>query len=65
MGNKSIKSNIYVIQANDLITCGYFFIGFTDFMLKVKNLLEHTNYFLLMRIKTMVKNTEIFSITRN
>ena len=27
--------------------CGYFSIGFIDFMLKGKNLLEHTNLFSL------------------
>ena len=43
--NKNIKTNIYRIQAYDSIVCGYFCIGFIDFMLKVKSLLEHTNLF--------------------
>ena len=36
VGNKDIITNIYRIQAYDLIKCGYFCIGFNDFMLKVK-----------------------------
>ena len=45
IGNKSITTNIYRIQAFDSITCGYFCIGFIDFMLKGKSLLEYANYF--------------------
>ena len=33
--NKNVVLNIYIIQAYDSIICGYFFIGFIDFMLKV------------------------------
>ena len=43
MGNKNIITNIYKIQVYDLIMCGYFCIGFIDFMLKSKSLLEYTN----------------------
>ena len=43
--NKNIITHIYRIQAYDSIMCGYFCIGFIDFMLKVKNLLEYTNLF--------------------
>ena len=32
IGNKNIKANIYRVQANDSIMCGYFCIGFIDFM---------------------------------
>ena len=35
VGNKDIITNIYRIQAYDLIKCGYFCIGFNDFILKV------------------------------
>ena len=35
MANKNIITNIYRIQAYDSIMCGYFCIGFIDFMLKV------------------------------
>ena len=43
--NKNIITNIYRIQAYDSIMCGYFCIGFIDFMLKGKSLLECTNLF--------------------
>ena len=45
IGNKNIKTNIYRMQAYNSIVCGYFFIGFIDFMLKGKSLLEYTNLF--------------------
>ena len=46
MGNKNIIiTRIYRIQAYDSITCGYFCIGFIDFMLKGKSLLDYTNLF--------------------
>ena len=38
--NRNIITNIYRIQAYDSIVCGYFCIGFVDFMFKVKSLLE-------------------------
>ena len=41
----NITTNIYRIQVYDLIMCGYFCIGFIDFMLKGKSLLEYTNLF--------------------
>ena len=43
--NKDIIENIYKIQAYDSVMCGYFCIGFIDFMLKGKSLLEFTNLF--------------------
>ena len=43
--NKNIITNIYRIQAYDSIMCGYFCIGFIDFMYKGKGLLEYTNIF--------------------
>ena len=45
IGNKNIITNIYGIQAYNSIMCGYFCIGFTDFILKGKSLLEYTNLF--------------------
>ena len=45
IGNK-IKANIYRIQTYDSIMCGYFCIGFGDFMLKDKSLIDFTNLFL-------------------
>ena len=43
--SKNITANIYKIQANDSIMCGYFGIGFIDFILKGKSLLDYTNSF--------------------
>ena len=45
IGNKNIIPNIYKIQAYDSIMCGYFCIGFIDFMLKGKSLLDYTDLF--------------------
>ena len=45
IGNKNIKTNIFRIQAYDSIMCGYFCIGFIDFMLKGKSLTDFTNLF--------------------
>ena len=42
---KNIKTNIFRIQAYDSVMCGYFCIGFIDFMLKGKTLTEYTNLF--------------------
>ena len=43
-GNKGIITLFYRIQAYDLIICRYFCIGFIDFMLKIKNLLDYANF---------------------
>ena len=43
--NKDIKTNIFRIQAYDSIMCGYFCIGFIDFMLAGKKLTDYTNLF--------------------
>ena len=42
---KNIITNYYIIQAYDSLMCGYFCIGFIDFMLKGKILLDYTNLF--------------------
>ena len=44
-GNKNIKTNIFRVQENDSIMCGYFCIGFIDFMLAGKKLNDYTNLF--------------------
>ena len=36
-GNKNIIAKIFRVQANDSVMCGYFYIGFIDFMLAGKN----------------------------
>ena len=43
--NKNIKTNIFRVQAYDSIMCGYFCIGFIDFMLAGKTLTEYINLF--------------------
>ena len=43
--NKNIKTNIFRVQAYDLIVCGYFCIGFINFMLAGKTLSDFTNLF--------------------
>ena len=44
-GNKNIKTNIFWVQEDNLIMCGYFCIGFIDFMLAGKKLTDYTNLF--------------------
>ena len=41
----SITTTIFRIQAHDSIMCGYFCIGFIDFMLAGKTLTEYTSLF--------------------
>ena len=43
--NKSIKTNIFRVQAYDSMMCGYFCIGFINFMLEGKSLTEYKNLF--------------------
>ena len=38
VGNKNIKANIFRVQASNSVTCGYFCIGFIDFMLAGKKI---------------------------
>ena len=45
IGNKNIKANIFLLQTNDSVMCGYFCIGFIDFMLAGKKLTGYTNLF--------------------
>ena len=56
ISNKNIKTNIFRIQAYDLILCGHFCIGFIDFMLVGKTLTEFTNLFSSNNLK---KNDDI------
>ena len=53
--NKNIVTNIYRIQAYESIMCGYFCIGFIDFMLKNKSLLECIIFFLRVIMRRMIK----------
>ena len=45
IGNKNIITNIYRIQAYDSIMCGYFCIGFINFMFNGNSLTDYTNLF--------------------
>ena len=45
IGNKNIKANIFRVQANNSVMCGYFCIGFIDFMLAGKKLTDFTSSF--------------------
>ena len=45
IGNRNIKANIFRVQANNSVMCGYFCIGFIDFMLAGKKLTDFTNLF--------------------
>ena len=45
VGNKNIKANIFQVQANNSVMCGYFCVGFIDFMLAGKKLTDYTNLF--------------------
>ena len=56
--SKNIITKIFRIQAYDSITCGYFSIGFIDFMLARKTLTEYKNLFSLNNSK---KNYYIIS----
>ena len=56
IGNKSIKSNIFRLQAYDSIMCRYYCIEFVNYMIKGKTLLDYTNLFSLNDFK---KNDQI------
>ena len=43
--NKNIIANIFGVQANDSVMCGYLCIGFIDFMLAGKKLTDYTSFF--------------------
>ena len=47
IGHKNIKTNIFRVQASDSIMCGYFCIGFFDFMLAGKTLIDYISLFCL------------------
>ena len=43
--NKNIKANIFRVESNDSIMCGYLCIGFIDFMLAGKKLTDFRGMF--------------------
>ena len=44
IGNKNITANTYRKQSYNSLMCRYFCIGFIDFLLKGKSLLDYTNF---------------------
>ena len=44
-GYKNMKTKIFRIQSNDSIMCGYFCIGFIEFMFAGKTLIHFTSLF--------------------
>ena len=58
IGNTNIITNIYRTQGYNWIMCEYFCMGFIDFMLKAKSLLDYTNLFSLKEYK---KNDKLIS----
>ena len=55
IGNKNIITNIYRIQVYNSIMCGYFCIGFIDFMLKGTNA-----YNIYFNTKIMTEYSNLF-----
>ena len=49
-----MKTNISRIQAYDPIMCGYFCVGFIDFMLAGKTLTDFTKLFSPNNVKKMM-----------
>ena len=45
IGNRNIKANNYRVQATNSIMCGYFCIGFIDFMFANETMTDYTNLF--------------------
>ena len=56
--HKNIKINIFRIQSDNSVMCGYFCIGFIDFMLAGKILIDFTGLFSPYDFK---KNDDIIS----
>ena len=56
IGNKKIKANIFRVQTNNSVMCGFFCIGFIGFMLAGKKL---TNFMILFSPYDFDKNDSI------
>ena len=56
INNKDIKTNIFRTQAFDSIMCGFFCIGFIDFMIAANTLTEFTNLFSPKKIDNIILN---------
>ena len=57
IGHKNTKTNIFRIQADNSIICGYFRIGFIDFMFAGRSSIDFTTLFSPYDFK---KNDKIF-----
>ena len=55
IGKWIIKTNIYRIQAYNLIMRGYVCVLFIDYMLKGKSLLDHTNLYSTNNCQEMIR----------
>ena len=64
IGIRNIKSNIFRVPGNNSIMCGYFCIGFIDFMLAGKTLVNFTSMFSLYEFEKndsiILKMNELF-----
>ena len=56
---KSIRGNIIRIQSNNSTMCGYFCIGFIDFMFGGKTLIDFTSLFFPYDLKKWQCNFEL------
>ena len=54
IGNENIKANLFRVQANDSVMCGYFCIGFINFMLAGKKFIDYTDLFSPYDLKRMI-----------
>ena len=54
VGNRNMIANIFRVQANNSVMCGYFCIVFTDFMLAGKTLTDFTNFYLPVTSRKMM-----------
>ena len=55
INGSTITTNIFRIQAYDSVICDYFRIGFIDFVLKGKSLIDFNNLFSPKNFKDNVK----------
>ena len=64
VNNKNIVANIFIIQAYVSVMCGYFCIGFIDYMYMGKSLTDY-NYLFSPNNFKMVEINSIESIEHN
>ena len=59
IGHKNTKTNIFRTQANNSIMCGYFCIGFIEFMFAGGSLIDFNSFFSPYDFKKKKKNDKI------